>query len=330
MSRSLVGGGGHAPLFTVSQWAEMEHQAMVFKYLKAGLPVPPELLAPIRSSFNLMYPDFLRHPSLTYASFCGKKIDPEPGRCRRTDGKKWRCSKDAHPDSKYCERHMNRGRYRSRKLVESQTASQTLSTVASSEIRTGSHSHSGSFQNMPLHSAGNSGSLCFGSDVSQLKMEPIPYGIVKRGNRVLDGAEEHNFMSEASGSARSVGVDSTVDSPWRLMTSRVPSNSSSEPRDGCFLLNNNSQLQTLQDSEALTVDAAMTKQQQRQYVGGEFGVLRSVKQEQHSLQPFFDEWPKSRDLGFHHNDPRSTNNVSNTTQLSMSNLMAPSNFFKER
>lgn len=323
-----MGGGGHAPLFTVAQWAEMEHQALVFKYLKAGLTVPPDLLAPIRNSFNLMYPDFLRHPSLTYASFCGKKIDPEPGRCRRTDGKKWRCSKDAHPDSKYCERHMNRGRYRSRKLVESQTTPQSLSTVTS-DIRTGSRSQSGSFQNMPVHSAVNSGGLCFGSDVPQLKMEPIPYGIVKRGNRVLDGAEEHNFMSEASGSARSLGVDNTVDSPWRLMTSRVPLNSSSEARNGSLLLNNSSQLQPLQDIEPGTVDAAMTKQQQRQYVGGEFGVLRSLKQEQHSLQPFFDEWPKSRDLGFHLNDPRSTNNLPNTTQLSMSNLMAPSKFFKE-
>lgn len=44
--------------------------------------------------------------------------DPEPGRCRRTDGKKWRCSKAAHPDSKYCERHMLRGKSRSRKPVE--------------------------------------------------------------------------------------------------------------------------------------------------------------------------------------------------------------------
>jgi len=40
----------------------------------------------------------------------GRKIDPEPGRCRRTDGKKWRCSKEAYPDSKYCERHMHRGK----------------------------------------------------------------------------------------------------------------------------------------------------------------------------------------------------------------------------
>lgn len=55
-----------------------------------------------------------------------RKVDPEPGRCRRTDGKKWRCSKEAYPDSKYCERHMHRGRNRSRKPVE---VSSTLTTT---------------------------------------------------------------------------------------------------------------------------------------------------------------------------------------------------------
>lgn len=44
--------------------------------------------------------------------------DPEPGRCKRTDGKKWRCSRDVAPHQKYCERHMHRGRPRSRKHVE--------------------------------------------------------------------------------------------------------------------------------------------------------------------------------------------------------------------
>lgn len=44
--------------------------------------------------------------------------DPEPGRCKRTDGKKWRCSRDVAPEQKYCERHMHRGRPRSRKHVE--------------------------------------------------------------------------------------------------------------------------------------------------------------------------------------------------------------------
>ena len=55
----------------------------------------------------------------------GRKVDPEPGRCRRTDGKKWRCSKEAYPDSKYCERHMHRGRNRSRKPVEVTSAAAT-------------------------------------------------------------------------------------------------------------------------------------------------------------------------------------------------------------
>jgi len=49
--------------------------------------------------------------------------DPEAGRCRRTDGKKWRCSRDVAPNNKYCERHMHRGRPRSRKPVELHTNS---------------------------------------------------------------------------------------------------------------------------------------------------------------------------------------------------------------
>ena len=63
----------------------------------------------------------------------GRKIDPEPGRCRRTDGKKWRCSKEAFPDSKYCERHMHRGKNRSRKPVE---VLKTTTTTSSSSTTT--------------------------------------------------------------------------------------------------------------------------------------------------------------------------------------------------
>ncbi|KAJ7962241.1 Growth-regulating factor [Quillaja saponaria] len=37
----------------------------------------------------------------------------QPGRCRRTDGKKWRCRRDVLPDQKYCARHMHRGAKRS-------------------------------------------------------------------------------------------------------------------------------------------------------------------------------------------------------------------------
>jgi hypothetical protein len=42
----------------------------------------------------------------------GKNPEPEPGRCRRTDGKKWRCWRNTIPNEKYCERHMHRGRKR--------------------------------------------------------------------------------------------------------------------------------------------------------------------------------------------------------------------------
>lgn len=49
-------------------------------------------------------------------------VEDEPTRCRRTDGKKWRCSNKVLPFQKYCERHMHRGRKRSRKLVESSSS----------------------------------------------------------------------------------------------------------------------------------------------------------------------------------------------------------------
>jgi len=49
--------------FTVSQWQELEHQALIFKYMVAGLPVPPDLVLPIHSSFHsLSSNNFFHHP----------------------------------------------------------------------------------------------------------------------------------------------------------------------------------------------------------------------------------------------------------------------------
>lgn len=58
----------------------------------------------------------------------GRKPDPEPGRCRRTDGKKWRCSREAYPDSKYCEKHMHRGRNRARKSIDQNQTTPSLTS----------------------------------------------------------------------------------------------------------------------------------------------------------------------------------------------------------
>ncbi|KAK8354540.1 hypothetical protein V6Z11_A05G226200 [Gossypium hirsutum] len=118
--------GGRGP-FTPSQWMELEHQALIYKYITSNVPIPSNLLIPIRKSldsanFSLFSGGLLR--TLGWGAFhlgFSNNTDPEPGRCRRTDGKKWRCSRDAVADQKYCERHMNRGRHRSRKPVEGQS-----------------------------------------------------------------------------------------------------------------------------------------------------------------------------------------------------------------
>ncbi|GJN23445.1 hypothetical protein PR202_gb11094 [Eleusine coracana subsp. coracana] len=110
--------------FTPSQWIELEHQALIYKYLAANSPIPHNLLIPIRRSLASPYsPAYFGTSTLGWGSFqlgYSGNADLEPGRCRRTDGKKWRCSRDAVADQKYCERHMNRGRHRSRKHVEGQ------------------------------------------------------------------------------------------------------------------------------------------------------------------------------------------------------------------
>ncbi|XP_074281599.1 growth-regulating factor 2-like isoform X2 [Silene latifolia] len=113
--------------FTAAQWKELERQAMIYKYMMASLPVPPDLLY---SSFSTnLSPSSAFVPASYFMGkygsgygvrWSGNSKDAEPGRCRRTDGKKWRCSRDVAPNSKYCERHMHRGRPRSRKHVEQQ------------------------------------------------------------------------------------------------------------------------------------------------------------------------------------------------------------------
>ncbi|KAK3159255.1 hypothetical protein QOZ80_2AG0147860 [Eleusine coracana subsp. coracana] len=131
-------GTGRFP-FTATQWQELEHQALIYKCLASGRPIPSHLMPPLRrildsaiaTSPSLAFPP---QPSLGWGCYgmgFGRKADedPEPGRCRRTDGKKWRCSKEAYPDSKYCEKHMHRGKNRSRKTVEMSLATPAPSST---------------------------------------------------------------------------------------------------------------------------------------------------------------------------------------------------------
>ncbi|XVE57787.1 hypothetical protein DITRI_Ditri04bG0117700 [Diplodiscus trichospermus] len=136
-------GSGHRSTgFTVFQLQELQLQSLIYKYMEAGLPVPHDLLLPVCKSVAGSLGGLCGSPYQLYSGFLGcgslhleykNGLDAEPGRCRRTDGKKWRCSKEAVLDHKYCERHMHRGRQRSRKLVE---ASQATTATSSSINRT--------------------------------------------------------------------------------------------------------------------------------------------------------------------------------------------------
>lgn len=45
--------------FTPAQWIELEHQAMIYKYLTANVPVPHNLLIPIRKALcSSVFPGF--------------------------------------------------------------------------------------------------------------------------------------------------------------------------------------------------------------------------------------------------------------------------------
>lgn len=93
----LAANMGHP--FTSAQRKELERQAMIYNYLMASMPVPADLLFPAPPN-----------PSISLTGHLE--------RCKRTDGKKWRCSRDVVPHHKYCERHLQKSRPRSRKLVE--------------------------------------------------------------------------------------------------------------------------------------------------------------------------------------------------------------------
>jgi hypothetical protein len=56
--------------FTVAQYEELEHQALIYKYLVAGVPVPPDLLLPIRWGFDSLAARFYHHPARTYPLHC--------------------------------------------------------------------------------------------------------------------------------------------------------------------------------------------------------------------------------------------------------------------
>uniref|UniRef100_A0A453CUI8 Growth-regulating factor n=1 Tax=Aegilops tauschii subsp. strangulata TaxID=200361 RepID=A0A453CUI8_AEGTS len=52
--------------FTAAQYQELEQQALIYKYLVAGVPVPPDLLLPIRRGFDSLASRFYHHHARTF------------------------------------------------------------------------------------------------------------------------------------------------------------------------------------------------------------------------------------------------------------------------
>ncbi|KAK9156686.1 hypothetical protein Scep_003260 [Stephania cephalantha] len=106
--------------YTLKQWEELELQAFIFKYMKAGETVPDELVELIRKSLPREYSS-QQKPKGSKPTGNGHwrsgVVDTEPGRCRRCDGKKWRCARNAAEGRGYCERHTTWGSKRPRKPV---------------------------------------------------------------------------------------------------------------------------------------------------------------------------------------------------------------------
>ncbi|KAG6408252.1 hypothetical protein SASPL_131256 [Salvia splendens] len=350
-------GGYRAPPFTQVQLKELEQQAIVYKYLVAGLPMPPDLVRLFRHSsdglpacvfnqpacfckvisFSLQNPskcflvwtgnatiEFIYNfivsfiekwicllvVTLNYCSYYGKKFDPEPGRCRRTDGKKWRCSKDAHPDSKYCERHMHRGRNRSRKHVESQPTSQSLLTAVPHSSNGGGIDR-GSSQQVPLYSGANPKGLFVGSNASKLYMGP--YGISGR---------EFSFSHEASGRAGGVDLGPSAGcGTWTLTPSHVSSSSLfKQGSDSRYLATSSAQQYMTHAFEPM--NASLPKQQQHGLFGSDFSSATTLKQE----HLFFSEWPTTKESWSNLDNDGSSQSTFTSTQLSMSIPRASSDF----
>jgi hypothetical protein len=55
--------------FTPVQYEELEQQALIYKYLVAGVPVPPDLVVPIRRGLDSLATRFYGHPTRTCGIF---------------------------------------------------------------------------------------------------------------------------------------------------------------------------------------------------------------------------------------------------------------------
>ncbi|GAV67517.1 WRC domain-containing protein/QLQ domain-containing protein [Cephalotus follicularis] len=324
-----VSTGARGP-FTLSQWKELENQALIYKYITANVPIPSGLLIPIRkaldsagvSSFSggLLRPNTLGwstfHLGFTHNS------DPEPGRCRRTDGKKWRCSRDAVADQKYCERHMNRGRHRSRKPVEGHSGHSVAATTTSKPMPTTTTTSTLAPMVRPGNGSGGSASTCLAIAHQQLKnLQPCaaPSNLSAAApidRMFLNKENVGQKMEDTSGlSMLSPSMDlKSKENPFLISKKQFPFEESSQSKFG--LVSSDSLLNPKHKSSSMMSCSNFGSSQDLSDQGTE---------SQHPLRQFMDDWPKSQSDRLAVSWPE-VDVQSERTQLSISIPMAASDF----
>ncbi|KAE9603238.1 putative transcription factor interactor and regulator C3H-WRC/GRF family [Lupinus albus] len=117
-------------IFTEAQRSELYHQVLIFNHFACNLF--------LNHHHHLVaaFPSYMSGYSNQGYDYGSMMMDLEPQRCRRTDGKKWRCSRNVVPNQKYCERHMHRGCNRSRKRVETSQLNSSLIINPSGKLQT--------------------------------------------------------------------------------------------------------------------------------------------------------------------------------------------------
>ncbi|KAJ8545967.1 hypothetical protein K7X08_018550 [Anisodus acutangulus] len=283
--------------FTPSQWMELEHQALIYKHLVANVSVPHQLLIPLKKSLN---PYAFSGLSTGYASnwgwgtfhlgFAGN-TDPEPGRCRRTDGKKWRCSREAVPDQKYCERHINRGRHCSRKPVEGQKG----------------HAVSGSTN----------------SKVASVAPSPSASVISRSGASNSLGAVQHQFNNLQPSAANPSTEQLVIRMQERKVVSVISPTIGLKPKDSAMSVqkqHNGFELSSQTDFGLVSSDSLVNPKNPNAFL--DFN--DQERSEQHPVHHFIDGWTKDQSSRASASWPDELK--SDWTQLSMSIPMSASDF----
>ncbi|KDP41582.1 hypothetical protein JCGZ_15989 [Jatropha curcas] len=283
--------------FSPSQWMELEHQALIYKYITANVPIPSNLLIPIRKAldsagFSSFSGGLLRPNTLSWGTFhlgFSSNTDPEPGRCRRTDGKKWRCSRDAVADQKYCERHMNRGRHRSRKPVEGQSghsaaAATTTTAKPMPSVSSTSSSLSASVVGLRGSGGGSSNSLAITHHQQQLKnLQPDSSSNLSAAAPLSRMFLDQEKVGERLHDSPSLSMlSSNIDMKSKENTFFI-SKGCSQIEFG--LVNSDSLLNPSQNSSSLI---------SCRNFGSSQDLTDQETVSQHSVRQFIDDWPKSQ------------------------------------